>query len=280
MSQRRLAGLIGAAAFVIASPSYAGAVYLTGHDPDYHAQGQVSGQHQLTTALNFVTGGTYNAGTEKFLWVESHLAPTGGHRRGSDGLTSIGVGAVNYDLANAAEFLAADLSGYSAIVVASSFGGMLTSAEIDALVARKNDIKTFVNSGGGLAAFAECGPGFPDCDASNVNAASQLFGFVPVGAVSVGTAPPYTLTPFGLGLGLVESDVDDCCTHNSFGGAAGLNIVDFDTSGHPTTLAGVVRIGGGGFEGVPEPSSWALVLLGFGALGVALRRRSGALRPT
>ena len=36
-------------------------------------------------------------------------------------------------------------------------------------------------------------------------------------------------------------------------------------------------IGGGGGPGVPEPATWALMLLGFGALGVSLRRRRAEL---
>ena len=35
-------------------------------------------------------------------------------------------------------------------------------------------------------------------------------------------------------------------------------------------------IGGGGGNGVPEPSTWAMLILGFGGVGAALRRRAGA----
>ena len=65
-----------------AGASQAGAVYLTGHDPDFHAQGQPGAQNQLNVALNFVTGGTYNdvAPAKKFLWVESRDPILSGHR--------------------------------------------------------------------------------------------------------------------------------------------------------------------------------------------------------
>src|SRR5882757_11194550 len=66
----------------------AGPILLTGHDPDFHAQVQQSGKDQLNIYLNYVTGGTYNTGTEKFLFVESNLAPTAGHFVGENGLTS------------------------------------------------------------------------------------------------------------------------------------------------------------------------------------------------
>jgi hypothetical protein len=280
MSKRILMTAAAAvAALGLAGAAHAGPVFLTGHDPDFHAQGQASGVAELTVALNFVTGGTYNGGVDKFLFVESNLAVIGGHLRGKDSLTgAMGLTeGVNFDHVDAAGLAGVNFANYSAIVVASDFGGMLTDAEIEGLVARSNDIKTFVNGGGGLAAFAECGVGFPNCDSSLVNASTPLFGFVPIGVSSAFTTTPYTVTPYGASLGLTNADVDDCCTHNSFASAAGLNIVDVDGFGNPTTLAGNVRIGGGGFTGTPEPSTWALMIAGFGLAGAAIRRRSARL---
>jgi len=271
---KRIALLTAAvAALSFAGAAQAGNVFLTGHDPDFHAQGQASGADELTAALNFVTSGTFNDGTTKFLWVESFNAPTSGHRVGFDGLSFVGVGAGNVDWVDGAGFASVDLSGYSAIVVASSFGGMLTDAELSALNARAGDIKTFINSGRGLAAFAECGPSFSSCDAASISGTVPLFGFVPVSATAVVTLPPYNVTPYGMSIGFSNADANDCCTHNSFADAAGLNIVDSDANGVPTTLAGNVRIGDGGFQGIPEPSAWALMILGFGAAGAMLRRR-------
>ena len=261
-----------------ASASSAGNVFLTGHDPDFHAQGQASGQNQLNIMLNYVTGGTYNTGAKKFLWVESFDAPTSGHRVGEAGLTSIGlVQGVNFDWVDATGLAAlSNFSGYSAIAVASDFGGMLTDAEIQGLTNRKTDIANFVNGGGGLLALAECGVGFGNCISDLVTPTTPLFGFVPVGVSSADTTAPYTVTPFGASLGLTNADVDDCCTHNSFANAAGLNVVDFDQTGIPTSLAGNVTIGGGGF-GVPEPATWLMMILGFGSVGLAMRRPRTAL---
>lgn len=255
---------------------HAGPVFLTGHDPDFHAQGQLSGQKQLNVALKYVTGGSYNDGSTKFLWVESSKAATSGHRVGFLGLGSIGVGAGNVDRVDAAGIGAVDFSHYSAIVVASSFGGMLTSAEINALILRSADIKTFVNAGGGLAAFAECFA-TAACDGSNLSDPTTPFGYLPITVTSVDTVAPYTVTAFGAGLGLTNTDVSDCCTHNSFGAIGGLSIVDFDTLGVATTLAGNVHIGGGGFTGTPEPATWAMLVSGFGLVGAALRRRRASV---
>jgi hypothetical protein len=271
---KRLVPLAAACVLLAAaSAANAGKIYLTGHDPDFHAQGQVDGQVQLNVALNYVTGGTYNDGSTKFLWVESDLAATSGHRVGFDGLSFIGVGAGNVDRVDATGFSTVDLSDYSAIVVASSFGGMLTSAEINAMIARSADIASFINSGHGLAAFAECFQ-TAACDGSNVPPASTTpFGYLPITVDSVDTFAPYHVTAFGALLGLSDDIVSDCCTHNSFGKIGGLGIVDLDSQGTPTTLAGDVHVGPKGLS-APEPSTWAMMLLGFGGLGAMLRRRA------
>ena len=251
--------------------SKAGPVFLTGHDPDFHSQTSGGAQNLLNTALKFVTKGTYKDGTHKFLWVESTIAPPAGHLVGENGLLAIGLTAgLNFDTATGAQFATVDLSKYTAIAIASDFGGLLTSAEIGALNARSTDIKAFINGGGGLFAAAECGPGFSNCISDLVTSSDKLFGFLPITAVSTDTVPPYSVTAYGASLGLTNGDVNDA-THNSFASAAGLNIVDLDHAGNPTTLAGNVQIGGGGF--VPEPSSVATFGAGFVALAARARRR-------
>ena len=68
----------------------------------------------------------------------------------------------------------------------------------------------------------------------------------------------------------------------SSGFVAGLNTLDFRVTdvGPPTALrvdsiAGTANLAPTG--GVPEPSAWALMILGFGAAGAALRRRRLAM---
>ncbi|MBL8698075.1 MAG: hypothetical protein JNK67_06870 [Alphaproteobacteria bacterium] len=267
----------GAAGFGAGS-ALAGPVFLTGHDPDFHAQDSVHAQHLLSNGLSFVTGGTFDdaAPAKKFLWVESNLAPPGGFRVGKLGLTT-GLGlveGVHFDQVNGADFATVDLSLYSAVAVASSFGGMLTSAEIAALNARAGDIKTFVNAGGGLLALAECFPASSFCLANNVTAADALFGFVPVAVSSAVTVAPYSLTAAGAAMfpALTDDDMNDP-THNSFGATGGLTVVDVDSAGTPTTLAGIVRITDGGFEGIPAPAT--LAVFGAALVGLAGLRRRG-----
>ena len=279
MGHSRILGIavVGlAVSLSFAAPASAGKIFITGHDPDFHAQDSTHAQTLLRTGLDFVTSGTFDdaAPAKKFLWVESRIAPPGGFRTGELGLTAIGLAlGTQYDRANAAELAAVDFSLYSAIAVASSFGGMLTSAEINALIARKADITSFVNAGGGLLALAECFPDSSFCIDDNVDSSTKLFGFLPLAASSVATTSPYTVTAFGASLGLTNDDVNDP-THNSFGPVAGLGVVDNDAAGVPTTLAGDVRISDGGFE--PIPGLAPLALLGLGGGLLALRRRGRA----
>ena len=102
-----------------------------------------------------------------------------------------------------------------------------------------------------------------------------MYGYLPVTVSSISPSPPFFPTAFGTSLGLTFDDLQDP-THNSFGLIGGLTPVDLDSASpqHATTLAGNVRIGGGGFiptDEVPEPAT--IALLGAGLAGIASMRR-------
>ena len=81
--------------------------------------------------------------------------------------------------------------------------------------------------------------------------------------------PPGTLTGGPLGATSWMS-----YSTNSFAATAG-SIIEFRAEGTSDSLGGYVdniRIS----DGVPEPASWAMMLIGFGGLGALLRRRRTA----
>jgi choice-of-anchor A domain-containing protein len=223
-----------------------GPIFLTGHDPDFHAQDDAGARRLLTKAVTFVRHGS----SLPMLWVEARMSPPSGHRIGKNGLRAIGMTeGTHFIHMNAAELAAQSAtwwqtlsSRYSAIGVASDFGGLLTQAELDQLNAHRDDIATFVNSGGGLMALSEGGGG------AGLTTRNR-FQFLPIQVVSTGNAyPPYTVTAYGqTEFGLLDSDVNSP-SHSHFADSFGLNVVTRSApTGQIMTLAGHVRITGGGF---------------------------------
>jgi hypothetical protein len=56
-------------------------------------------------------------------------------------------------------------------------------------------------------------------------------------------------------------------------GSDTITSISFNTNGSGVTDLRQVRLGGVTAAAVPEPGTWALMLLGFGAVGVSMRRR-------
>ena len=236
-----------------------GSFFLTGHDPDFHASlgaNAVGARNIITSAVAFTTDPAFNpfsnAGVDKFLFVESKITAPGGHTNGVNGIVASGfVLGTDFEHHDATT-LNAELdqlgTKYSAIVVASDFGGVLTSAELDILNARSADIIDFLNSGGGLVAFAESN------SQAQLTSGSDLFGFLPFLVTSTQfnqAEVGITVTVFGAGLGLQNSDVNGNASHNIFVNDAGLEIVDTDSDNMILTIAGRGQIRDGEID--PDP---------------------------
>ena len=286
-----------AAFAAIGSVAHAGAIFITGHDPDFHAQSEAGAQNLLRIGLNYARNGdgttATNIGARPVLWIESDPVEDGGipagHRFGLTGLRSIGYLAVGemgvptegyYEFHDADELTAAfwttvTTANYSAIGVASTFGGILRLSELTNLNNHTAAITAFFNSGGGIFAAAEGTEG-----SLAYVATDGFFNWIPISVPASSTpAPPYSVTAAGSALGLVDGDVDSA-SHSYFNSDGGLDVISRDAAGRIMTLAGVRIIGGGGggFMGVPEPGALALLV---GALPLLLlRRRRNAAAPT
>jgi hypothetical protein len=273
-----------AVACVNLTSTFAGSVFVTGHDPVWHSNfgGNAAGAKNLAeTMIDFARNGS----SLPFLYVESKSVPVpGGNAHEAPFLnSSLKYTAADFVVMDAADLNAlanfrTALNSYSAIVVASDHGGMLSAAELSFLNAHSADIISYINAGGGLAASAES-------NATGMIGATPRFNFLPFLVASTDFQSPEvanTVTPFGASLGLSNSDVNGNFSHNFFAATGGMTPVDLfngDPS-MPLSLAwrGQLDPGGGGVH-APETAS-TLVLLGFGLAGLgmmAVRRRASAV---
>jgi hypothetical protein len=225
-----------------------GAIIITGHDPDFHAQGGGGPASFLLKSFAFVRQGK----TGKFLFVQGFPGCTAtdnacappGNLNPKFTLTLLGfTEGVDYDQVGAAEIPTVDFSLYDFIFVTSDFGGLLRQAELDALVARSSEIIAYLDNGGGLLALAESGTAGLTTDPST------FFKFLPfvVSAVQKNQVETgITVTPFGASLGFVDSDVDQAFSHNVFASTGGMNVIDVDQSGAIVSLAfqGIINSSG------------------------------------
>lgn len=246
-----------------------GSIFLTGHDPDFHAlaggNNAPGAQGINRAAISFIMDPQFNpfvaSGATKFLFVESKISPPGGHVVGEQGIVASGYTlGTNFDSVDASGLSSAlgKLGTiYGGIVIASDFGGDLTQAELSILDSNSAEIINFLNQGGGLYAMAETVP--PEGLATG-----PLFGFLPF-VVSSTPLDQFesgnAITPFGASLGLTNSDINGNFSHNVFDGTFGLKIVDQDPRGEILSLAGRGTVSSGGVTATPEIST-LLMLLG------------------
>ena len=256
-------------------PAWAGSIFLTGHDPDFHAAvgffNPLGAQHINQVAIGFVTDPLFNPfalTAPKFLFVESSISPPGGHVVGKTGIVASGyTEGTHFDHADASTLGAAlDELGttYDALVIASDFGGILTQPELDILNARKGDIIDFLNAGGGLYAMAEGNGG------AGLTPGGGWYGYLPFVASSTQFDEfevDNTLTAFGASLGLTLSDINGNFSHTIFTGIGPLDVVDFNAAGDILSAAGRPTT----IPPVPEPTTAAT--LGAALVATVLVRR-------
>jgi hypothetical protein len=269
--------------FLVSHIANAGAIFITGHDPDFHAQLNVGAQNINQAAITFIMDPSFNlaasGGATKFLFVESTIPTPGGHLVGKTGITTSGyVEGVDFDHHTAATLNAAlnDLgSVYGGLVIASDFGGLLTQAELDILNSRSADIIDFLNiDNGGVYAMAESNFG------AGLTPGGGHFGFLPLVVSTTGlnqSEAGTTVTAFGASLGLTNADVSSNFSHNIFDADFGLGIVDVDSAGQLLSLAGRGIVDPDFGIAVPEPGTLGLLAAGLLVLASTRRKKTASL---
>jgi hypothetical protein len=251
-----------------------GSIFLSGHDPDFHAAQGLNGtgaQHIIQDSLTFARNGS----TAPILLLETSTAniSLGDHADSEAGLIASGYSAGttagnHYEKVSATQFATINLAQFSALFIPSDHGGTLTGDDLKALNARSSDIVNYLNAGGGLVAFAEDG----NRTLAAIGPQPINYGFLPFvlnpSALSQSESG-FTLTAAGTALGLVVSDINGNASHNIFGSSGGLTVVDRDASNN------IVSLEFQGPIGVPAPPSLGMAAVA-GVVGVSrwwLRRR-------
>jgi len=250
-----------------ALPGSAGNIFLSGHDPDFHAllgPNATGAQDIIDRGLDFVRNG--NSAPILLLESGTDNIALGDHSDSEQGLiasgyTSGSTPGNHYVKVTAEQFATADLSLFSALFVPSDHGGTLTGGDLAVLDGRAADIAAYLAGGGGLIAFAEDGDRVPPPGSPQ----PQNYAFVPLAPTSGALEQAETgfaLSPFGASLGLAVSDITGNASHSFFSSTSGLSPIDFDAAGDIISIAGAV---------VPEPSTG--LLFSAGIVVISLQRR-------
>ena len=253
--RRKVPALVGVAVaavlFALPAQAFAGRLVATGHDADSHCSGyDGAGQcHFVQAAVAYVRGGA-PVPSRPLLVLD--CSPAGNVSRALvNAAVPGGPHQVVCPSASVAAFngLPLTTASFSAMVVGSSIDA-LSLTDTAAINARKADIATFFNQGGGILAFAG--------DSNGDDPADPYYQFAPIGIGGKAVVAPFRLTTDGQALGFQDSvngigtndDINCCPTHNSFQEPApgsALQVAERDSSVPPApeTLFADGTISGG-----------------------------------
>jgi hypothetical protein len=226
-----------------------GGIFVTGHDPDYHANvgsNALGARNIIQRAVAYVT---FNKPSPRLLLVTDLRNPLGDQSDSRLGMTAAGF---TCDIAVAPtsprsdptspstlDLTTVNFGNYDAVVVASDYGGWLRQDELDILNARSAELLNYINSGGGVVAFDESG-NRPDGKDVYQGTTSNRFGFLPflVSELSLHQSESgFTVTPEGAAMGLTVADITGNVAHSVFTATGGMDIIDQNPQGLNVSLA-------------------------------------------
>ena len=118
---------------------------------------------------------------------------------------------------------------------------------------------------------------FGDVELGQSKSAFVFYGFIPPENVSItgisgsGAEPPFSASDLGCNESaeVIRCEIEETFEPTSLGLATGELVVDFSNN-----AVRELPVSGTGVAAVPEPSTWALLALGFAGLGLAGARRA------
>ena len=165
------------------------------------------------------------------------------------------------------------LSNYSALYIQTPF--TCCSANATVLNGFGGAVNTFISSGGNLSVGDYLGGDYDGVIADGVGA-----GAVGGSAIRGGfCSDRETVTPFGTAKGFSQPAVLGCWSHqaydNKYWGALGWkDLIHSDPAYFGANGSSFLAKGGTlGSPGIPEPATWAMLVLGFGGVGALVRNR-------
>ena len=220
-----------------------GRVFLTGHDPDFHATlgpNTAGARHILQQAIRYVSA---NDPAPRILLVTDVRNAGPAHTDPRPGLTAAGytgfaVADHGSGTSGVLDLHTVVFEDYDVVLVASDHGGWLRQEQLDVLIQRKDDLAAFLAAGGGIVALSEGSP------AAGLTTHDR-FGFVPCPAIGFDqTEAGFLITPQGVAIGLNQPDLNGNFSHSFFPGTCGMDVLDTDAQGRILSLATAGSVGG------------------------------------